>query len=45
MTQLAAILIVALNGLGRPQASALVVFETEKGAIEIEVDSFEAIRS
>jgi len=45
VTQLAAILIVALNGLGRPQASALVVFETEKGAIEIEVDTERAPRS
>ena len=45
MTQLTVVLIVALSALGRPQPSTLVVFETEKGAIEIAVDTEHAPRS
>ena len=44
MTQLTVVLIVALSALGRPQPSTLVVFETEKGAIEIAVDTEHAPR-
>jgi peptidyl-prolyl cis-trans isomerase A (cyclophilin A) len=42
VTQLAATLVFALTVLGRPQTGALVVFETEKGNIEIEVDTAHA---
>ena len=45
VTQLTVVLIVALSALGRPQPSTLVVFETEKGAIEIAVDTEHAPRS
>jgi len=45
VTQLTVVLIVALSALGRPQPSTLVVFETEKGAIEIAVDTEHAPRT
>jgi peptidyl-prolyl cis-trans isomerase A (cyclophilin A) len=45
VTQLAVVLIVVLSAFGRPQPSTRVVFETEKGAIEIEVDTGHAPQS
>jgi peptidyl-prolyl cis-trans isomerase A (cyclophilin A) len=42
MTQLAGTLIVALTVLGRPPTRPLVVFETEKGNIEIDLDTVHA---
>lgn len=45
VTQLAVILIVALSALERPQPNTRVVFETEKGAIEIDVDTGHAPKS
>ncbi len=39
VTQLVAVVVLALTALAQPQALPLVVFETEKGNIEIEVDT------
>lgn len=45
VTQLAVVLIVVCSAFGRPQPSTLVVLETEKGTIEIEVDTGHAPQS
>src|SRR5687768_14225671 len=42
LTQLAAAAVVALTIMGQPQPRVVVVFETEKGNIEIELDTVRA---